>query len=250
MTQIRLFLLIFLSVIFLSAPSKTTTVQQEINRSNQYFKEKQYHKSVNILTNLLNQHIYNSNIYYNLGNCFYEMKEYPKAILFYEKAAKLDRNNVFIQHNLSLASNKALTKIESSKQFFLFQWTNQLMYKYNLKTWSILCLIALWIFSINGFAYFKTKKLKYMIGSLSFLVLGMVLFLICYRNFKYQTNITHAIIMQNGDTFSKPSHLSKLKNTLEAGNKITLLDSDGDFYKAKTNNDKVIWVLKSQVAEF
>lgn len=248
--QYNLFLLTFFTLFFHFVQAKKTTIQAEINRSNHFFKEKQYTNSVNILTNLLNQNIQNSSIYYNLGNSFYEMKEYPKAILFYEKANKLERNNELIKHNLNLANNKALNKIETSEQFFLIQWFQEFIYRYNLKTWSILCLIALWVSSISAFIYFRTKKKGYLLNTLIFLVFSIILFIFSYKNFDYQNHSTHAIVMQQANVFSKPSQSSKLKSILEAGNKISILDNDGAFYKVRTSNDKVIWILKSQVAEY
>jgi tetratricopeptide (TPR) repeat protein len=218
--------------------------------SNKFFKEKQYEKSAQILLDLLEQKVVNSSIYYNLGNCYYEMKEFPKAILYYEKANKLDRNNEAIQHNLNLAYNKALTKIETSQQFFLFQWGNNFMYQYNLKTWSIFCVIALWCFAIAGFLYFRKPDAGYGKWVLVSFAAALLLFFISLKNFNYQHRITHAIIMQPADVFTHPSELKKTKNTLEAGNKVKLLDEDGNFYKVKTGNDKIVWLLKSEVEGF
>ena len=56
--------------------------------------------------------------------------------------------------------------------------------------------------------------------------------------------------MQNANTYPSPNEHKKYKNGLEQGSKIKLLDNDGGFYKVQTSNDKVVWVLKSQVAEF
>ncbi|HMU98749.1 MAG TPA: hypothetical protein PKJ74_07605, partial [Chitinophagales bacterium] len=81
-------------------------------------------------------------------------------------------------------------------------------------------------------------------------VIALMLFFICYKNYIYQTKQTHAIVMQSGDTYPSPNKHKKYKNGLEEGSKIKLLDNDGGFYKVQTSNDNVVWILKSQVAEF
>lgn len=242
-----LILVLFVGIFYIGF---SNNINQQISSSNKYFNEKQYEKAANILTELLDQKIYNSTVYYNLGNCFYQLKEYPKAILFYEKANKLDRNNSNIQHNLKLANNKALTKIETSKQFFLVQWLNAFIYQYNLKTWSIIFLITLWSFAIFSIFFFRTKKTSYLFFTFGSFVIALMLFFICYKNYIYQTKQTHAIVMQSGDTYPSPNKHKKYKNGLEEGSKIKLLDNDGGFYKVQTSNDNVVWILKSQVAEF
>ncbi|MBX7261244.1 MAG: tetratricopeptide repeat protein [Chitinophagales bacterium] len=246
----RLKILIFVLFVGIFYFGFSNNINQQINLSNKYFKEKQYEKAANILTGLLDQKIYNSTVYYNLGNCFYQLKEYPKAILFYEKANKLDRNNSNIQHNLKLANNKALTKIETSKQFFLIQWLNAFIYQYNLKTWSIVLLIVIWSFAIFSILFFRTKRTSFIFFAFGSFVIALMLFFICYKNYIYQTKQTHAIVMQSGDTYPSPNKHKKYKNGLEEGSKIKLLDNDGGFYKVQTSNDNVVWILKSQVAEF
>ncbi|HNI02632.1 MAG TPA: hypothetical protein PLS16_04585, partial [Chitinophagales bacterium] len=75
----RLKILIFVLFVGIFYFGFSNNINQQINLSNKYFKEKQYEKAANILTGLLDQKIYNSTVYYNLGNCFYQLKEYPKA---------------------------------------------------------------------------------------------------------------------------------------------------------------------------
>ena len=42
-------------------------------------------------------------LFYNIGNCYFQLQEYPRAILYYEKALKDRPRNEKIQYNLELA---------------------------------------------------------------------------------------------------------------------------------------------------
>ena len=43
-------------------------------------------------------------IYYNLGNAYFKAKQTPEAILWYERALRLDPSNEDIKHNIAFAN--------------------------------------------------------------------------------------------------------------------------------------------------
>lgn len=48
----------------------------------------------------------NGKLFYNIGNTYYQLEEYPLSILYFERAKKLNPRNLRIQENLSIAQNK------------------------------------------------------------------------------------------------------------------------------------------------
>ncbi|MEZ5083610.1 MAG: tetratricopeptide repeat protein [Bacteroidales bacterium] len=49
-------------------------------------------------------------LYFNLGNAYFKLNDFPSAILYYEKAKKLDPNNEDIKFNLGVANSKIVDK--------------------------------------------------------------------------------------------------------------------------------------------
>lgn len=47
-----------------------------------------------------------SDLYYNLGNCYYRQKQPGKAILYYERALRLDPSNEDARANLEFVNTK------------------------------------------------------------------------------------------------------------------------------------------------
>ncbi len=62
----------------------------------------------------------NGKLYYDIGNTFFQLEEYPEAILYYYRAQKLRPTDDKIHSNLSLAQSK-LT-LTSEKENSAFDW--------------------------------------------------------------------------------------------------------------------------------
>lgn len=73
-------------------------------------RKKAFNLSLSIYTELekIDQPTFgNGKLYYNIGNSYFQLEEYPWAILYYNKALKLNPRNDAIQQNLTTAQQKA-----------------------------------------------------------------------------------------------------------------------------------------------
>ena len=80
--------------------------------ANEYYKTKQYEEAEKMYLLLLKKDKLNANAFYNLGNTYFHLKQYANAVLYYEKAKKIQPDNKQIQHNIELTNNKLFSKIE------------------------------------------------------------------------------------------------------------------------------------------
>lgn len=92
--------------------------------------------------------------YYNLGNAYFQVQEYPLAILYYERALALLPTNDDIQHNLEVAMDKLKLphRVSSSetKRIFAFHYYLSLPIRLHLFFYFSLALLTslfliLWI---------------------------------------------------------------------------------------------------------
>ena len=220
--------------------------QSSFDEANACYKNKQYTIAVNMYLDIIKSGKKNAAVYYNLGNSFYQLKELPKAILYFEKALKLDPGNDKIQHNLKLAYDKSLTKIEESHEFFVFKFIHNFTREYSAQTWSVIFLACFWI-SITSFLIYFNKKP----GTASFhlrwgiygLVISVLLFFVAKDRYREQTSCLQAVILQpNTELKAEPVDASKTKQIIEAGNKVDLLDKDANWYKVLLPNGKEGWI--------
>lgn len=242
----KLKLCLLLNIIFFTFSfTKATT---SLDAANKIYQQKNYNAAKDAFIELLNNNKKDASIYYNLGNCYFQLKDYTLAILYYEKALKIAPNNEAIQHNLHLANQKGLKKNEHSADFFLFQWATQLHQKHTSKYWSILFLTCFFLFSILGFIYFRKRENIYLKLSVLLLCFSIILFYMAKQKFYIETSNTHAIVMHDADIINKPTLNAKKIGRISSGNKVKLLDHDGNFYKIKTINNKIVWIDKENIA--
>ena len=52
-----------------------------------------YDQALSVYNKIIDAGLESAPLYYNMGNTYYKIKEYPMAILYYEKALKLDPSN-------------------------------------------------------------------------------------------------------------------------------------------------------------
>ena len=62
-----------------------------------------------------------SELYYNLGNCYYKDKDWANAIWYYEKSLQL-KANIQAKENIALTKLKIIDRIEALPQLFYKRW--------------------------------------------------------------------------------------------------------------------------------
>ena len=78
-----------------------------VSAANNLYETGHYTEAVQIYEQLIDQGYRDSAIFYNLGNTYFQQKDYARAILNYRRASLLEPRDRHIQDNLELAQEKA-----------------------------------------------------------------------------------------------------------------------------------------------
>ena len=81
-------------------------------------------------------------LYYNLGNACFKSNELGQAILWYERALRLDPSDPDVRYNLDYARALTQDRIDEIPEVFYEQWGHALCYLLPSNTWAVLC----WVF--------------------------------------------------------------------------------------------------------
>ena len=80
---------------------------------------------------------------YNLGNAYFKTGEIAPAILWYERALRLDPSDKDVSYNLEYARSLTLDKIDEIPEIFFEQWGHSLCYLLPSDTWAVLAIVML-----------------------------------------------------------------------------------------------------------
>ena len=186
---------------------------------------------------------------YNSGNVAFNTDQFDQAIFYYEKARLLNPNANDISINLQLANEKLSTDIIEIKPFFLAVWWgafSNLMLPCGWKFLSIMILISLLFLVYKHFFNFWIASKNHFFSILSILIL-MFLFSVLAGN-KRENQIYNSpfAIVFGGDQFLQmgPDIVSEQVKQITGGNKLKILDEDGEWYKVSTMDSEQGWIKK------
>ena len=93
------FLIIFL-VIFNALQLAANTANPDIEAANKAYNKEKYNDAITLYNKVLEKGEVASDLYYNLGNCYFRIANYPMAILNFERAKKLNPADADVDFNL------------------------------------------------------------------------------------------------------------------------------------------------------
>ena len=92
---------------------------------------------------LVNAGLASTELYSNLASAYFKNGEIAPAILWWERALRLDPSDRDVRYNLEYARNLTQDKIEEVPEIFFEQWGHALCYLLPSNAWAVLCIVFL-----------------------------------------------------------------------------------------------------------
>lgn len=105
---------------------------------------------------ILDQGLENAEMYFNLGCCHFQLRQYKKSKSYFYKSLALNEDLNISQKNITLCNTKML-KREMPEPFYI-NWWNNILNILTLKYWIILSYIAMAILTILTILKLYKKK--------------------------------------------------------------------------------------------
>lgn len=189
-------------------------------------------------------------LYYNLGNACYKLGEIGRAILYYERAKKMNPADDDINFNLAIAQLRVVDKIPSPETDFIFKLWNGIKNILSLEHYAVsaLSLYILFMTLIVLQLLFKNTRLVAFVRFSRlplFILLAMIgsLFVIRVRQ---DIKVKHAIILVDKvSVVSSPASDSMEMFALHEGVKIQVIAESGEFMRIRLTDGKDGWVRRN-----
>lgn len=222
--------------------------------ANSLYKNGKYQEAIKIYEGIAENDKVSSELYYNLGNCYYKLNKVAPTIYNYEKALLLNPNNKDAQNNLLFAKRLTLDRIEALPKTALQKINESVLQQLSYDGWGVLAVL----FSIFGavlfllfyFAYNSTKKRLFFTTSIiSFILLIVTLFIAFHQYNQSKKNVQAIVFAGEVLVKSEPTNNAKKAFTLHEGTKVDVIDTVDNWKKIKLSDGKIGWLLIKNIKE-
>lgn len=248
MNKIWIIFLLLLSTLQLTADDNLILMKE----ANKNYDEGRYHDAIELYRKVIENGMESKSLYYNLGNACFKTNDMASAILYYEKALKLDPNDEDIRHNLKIANNRIVDKIESVPQVFYMRWWNQLTHVLTVDGWAIASIISFGAFLLMLLVFLMTrsfwlKKTSFWLG-LIFVVFTVSTYSLANQRYNSFRKDHEAIVFTPTVTVkSSPSENSIDLFVIHEGTKVEIADHVGEWYEIKIANGSMGWLKEDDI---
>ena len=192
-------------------------------------------------------------LYYNTADAYFKDGNISKAILFYERALKIDPSYEDARYNLELLNNTIQDRIDPVPDFILRVWAKDICYVMDSDAWAVCFLVllaltlALALLFILG-ATAAGRRAGFFTGIVTLLLAVASLSFSLWQKNDYMS-ADDAIVMRPVTSVksSPSSEASADLFILHEGTKVRILDNVGNWYNVELADGRQGWILSKDI---
>ena len=219
-------------------------------KAGEAFAAGQWQNALNCYQMIEGEGLESADLYFNIGNTFLKLEDNAHAILYYERALKLDPSHADAAHNLEIVRQMTLDKIDEVPDFILVAWFRHLRQGLSADAWAwitlgLLLLAGVLLTIFRSGAPRPLRKVSF-IFSCIILVLAIFTFIFSLQQKRAVTRQDSAIVTSPVCSVkSSPAEGGKTVFVLHEGTKVRLLDQVGEWAKVEIADGRQGWAQGS-----
>ena len=192
-------------------------------------------------------------LYANLASAYFKNGEIAPAILWWERALRLDPSDKDVRYNLEYARGLTQDKIDEVPEIFFEQWGHAMCYLLPSNTWAVLCIVLL--------AVTVALALLFLLGSTpgkrrwGFFggIAAFILTFLCWDFAQWQRTEAlrqdQAIVMRPVSSVKSSPSDSGAKDLfiLHEGTRVKILDNVGSFSNISLADGRQGWIPSADI---
>lgn len=230
-----------------------------INKANAAYDAHNYQQALELYTQVTDSFGSSAALYYNMGNAAYRLKDRGHAVLYYEKALKIDPTHDHARENLQFIREKSQLDLNNAES-----WFNTIL---GTNGWATVALVA-FVLALIAVAVVVASEssLRRLIAFYSAIVLGVVTIaalVMAFHMHRLQGDGRHAVIVNSEVVGLSSPHADNTKQKgeksikLDEGMKVKVIDRMGKkaqqskaeaaWYKIQTADNLQTWVAANDI---
>ena len=131
-----------------------------VQKGNNFYKNEKYEEAITVYKRVIENDQESAPLYYNIGNSYFRLGKLGYAILYYEKALKLNPGDEDVQYNLRLANARIVDKIKELPEVPILAYWDIFVTSFTLNGW-LTIFIVFWLLFLSSIAvYFLAGRLR------------------------------------------------------------------------------------------
>lgn len=247
------YILASLIVLFSSLYCTASQTDSLWNSATTLYASADYDGALNGFKSIEDQGYISAQLFYNIANCHYKRGgENALAILYYERALKLDPSFDDAKVNLGYAKQATVDKVEELPDLLVVIWINKVKNIFSADIWAyisilfiVIVLSLLLLFRFGRTARMRKNSFIFAMISLLFFVVTLTFSLILKSDFNSENE---AIVMAPVTSVkSSPGDGSKSLFILHDGTKVEIIESIGSWSRIELSDGRQGWINSNDI---
>ncbi len=239
---------LFLFLVLVFNMSTAQNIDKMFVDANALYKEGAYVDAVKLYKEIEQKKQVSSELYYNLGNCYYKLNKVAPTIYNYEKALKLNPRNKDARNNLVFAKKMTLDRIEPLPKSVFQRFNESVLKKLSYDGWSIVSIIFSIIMSVFFLLFYfssvsSKKKIFFITALTSLLMLIITIIITQYQYDKSKNDVEAIVFTEEVSVKNEPIKDGEETFVIHEGAKVKVLDTVDNWKKIKLSDGKIGWML-------
>ena len=223
------------------------------NSATEAYSSGQWDVAVQDYSSIVSAGLESAALYCNIGNACFKAEDYPHAILYYERALKLDPSCSDARYNLGITSELIQDRIDVVPEFLLKSWARDLCYTLDSDAWAGLFIAFLLLTGMMTTVLFMSaraawKRTGFFCGIVSLIfALSSIGFSLWQRS-DYMKADSAVVMRPVTSVKSSPSDQTSTDLfILHEGTTVRILDEVGEWNNIELADGRQGWILSDDI---
>lgn len=241
----------YITLSLLSLNMFSADVDALADSAQNYFMQTRYAEAVVLYDSICRMGYSSSDLYYNMGNCYFRLNEIPYSVYYYEKSLMLNPSNSDAEFNLNIANRSLKQVVEVLPKPFYERWGTAVLGIMGTDAWTIfnIIMLALVLAGIALYLFMGSialRKLGFSIAVIAFVL--FILTAICaYKSSVMIAENNYAVVFEQSMVKSSPNADAVNSFEIFEGLKVNVVDSANGMYNIRLADGKEGWIDANDV---
>ncbi len=244
--------ILYILTILIGFGVNAQTPNEIFKEGNDLYKQNKFEEALTKYKSIEETGFVADDLFYNMANVYYKLEETAPAILYYNRALKVNPNLDDAKFNLKMAQLRTVDKIEKLPATFFVKFWNWLANILTVHQWAIFSVLMASFTAIAFIFYFFAnssviKRISF-VKSITSLILMIISMVIAHQQNTWESKNKEAIIMaENSYIKISPNENSEDKFILHEGTEVLIVDQVDEWLRIKLADGKIGWIYSGDI---